>query len=164
MIALTDCSISPGETGSRQPYDWSHSDQYTHDSNLVSTGTLGRAAAMGAGAGVLASIAMAMYAMLASWAKDTGFFTPLYHIASLIISDHTMMVSMEDGMGNSAFHFAFGPALLGAVIHMMTGAMYGDAVHRGEPHLLPPHPIEALFILKGGRVRIFRAPPSFAVS
>jgi hypothetical protein len=35
------------------------------------------------------------------------------------------MASMEDGMGGEGFHFEFGPAVLGAVIHMMTGAMYG---------------------------------------
>jgi hypothetical protein len=86
---------------------------------------LGRAVAVGAILGVLASLVMAAYAMMASWAKDTGFFTPLYHIASLFISDDSMMASMKDGLGGSAFHFEFGPALLGAVIHMMTGAMYG---------------------------------------
>ncbi|MEU4293179.1 hypothetical protein AB0E63_33575 [Kribbella sp. NPDC026596] len=82
-------------------------------------------AVYGAGAGVVASLVMAMYAMIASWAKDTGFFTPLYHIASLWISPKTLMASMEDGMANHAFHFAFGAAVLGAIIHMMTGAMYG---------------------------------------
>jgi len=86
---------------------------------------LGRALVWGSAAGVLASLAMAAYAMIASWAKDTGFFTPLYHIASLLISQDTMMTSMEDGMGGSAFHFDFGPALVGAIIHMITGAGYG---------------------------------------
>lgn len=86
---------------------------------------LGRAAAWGAGAGLLASVVMAGYAMSAAWAKDIGFFTPLYHIASLFISPHNMGASMEAAMGGSDFHFAFGPAVLGAVIHMMTGAGYG---------------------------------------
>lgn len=85
----------------------------------------GRAILIGAVVGVLASVVMAMYAMVAAWAKDTGFFTPLYHIASLWISQDSMMSSMKDGMGGDAFHFEFRPALLGAVIHMMTGAMYG---------------------------------------
>ena len=52
----------------------------------VSRMGLGRALVWGAGAGVLASLAMAAYAMMAAWAKDAGFFTPLYHIASLLIS------------------------------------------------------------------------------
>ena len=86
---------------------------------------LGQAVVIGAVAGVLASLAMAAYAMMAAWAKDTGFFTPLYHIASLWISQDSMMASMEDGMRGSAFHFELGPAALGATIHMMTGAMYG---------------------------------------
>lgn len=87
--------------------------------------SLTKSAVYGVGAGVVASIVMAMYAMIASWAKDTGFFTPLYHIASLWISPKTLMASMQDGMANHAFHFVFGPAVLGAIIHMMTGAAYG---------------------------------------
>jgi hypothetical protein len=99
----------------------------THLTQSSSTRTsLGRAVVIGAGAGTLASLAMAMYAMLAAWEKDTGFFTPLFHIASLFISDQSMMASMQGAaMGGSAFHFELGPALLGAMIHMMTGAMYG---------------------------------------
>lgn len=86
---------------------------------------LSRAIMIGVGAGVVAAIAMAMYAMLAAWSKDTGFFTPLYHIASLWISQDSMMASMQADMGGDAFHFELGPAVLGAAIHMMTGAAYG---------------------------------------
>ena len=87
---------------------------------------LGRALVWGAGAGLLASLAMAAYAMMAAWAKDTGFFTPLYHIASLLISPDSMMTSMKAVMSDGgAFHFEFGPAVVGAIIHTMTGAMYG---------------------------------------
>ncbi len=80
---------------------------------------------VGAAAGVAASIAMAMYAMGAAWWMDAGFFTPLYHIASLLIPGDPMMSSMQDAMSGSAFHVELGPAVLGAAIHMMTGAMYG---------------------------------------
>lgn len=99
----------------------------THLTQSSSTrSSLGRAVLIGAGAGAVASLAMAMYAMLAAWEKDTGFFTPLYHIASLFISQDSMMTSMQGAaMGGSAFHFELGPAVLGAMIHMMTGAMYG---------------------------------------
>ena len=79
----------------------------------------------GAVAGVLASVAMAMYAMIAAWEKGIGFFTPLYHIESLWASQDSMMASMKAAMGGSDFHFVFGTAVLGAVIHMMTGAVYG---------------------------------------
>lgn len=86
---------------------------------------LGRVVAIGAGAGVVASLAMAMYAMVAAWAKDTGSFTPLHHIASLVVSQDSMMTSMQEAMAGNAFHLEVGPALVGAMIHMMTGAMYG---------------------------------------
>lgn len=87
---------------------------------------LGRAVVVGAVGGVLASLVMAAYAMMASLIKGTGFFTPLYHIASLLISPDSMMASMKDAVGGgSALHFELGPALAGATIHMMTGAAYG---------------------------------------
>lgn len=91
-----------------------------------SAGTpLGRAVLTGAGAGVVASLVMAAYAMGASLLKDTGFFTPLHHIASLLAPPASMMGSMEAAMAGNAFTIEPGPALLGAAIHMMTGAMYG---------------------------------------
>jgi hypothetical protein len=37
------------------------------------------------------------------------------------------MNSMQHAMTGATFYFSFGPALLGAVIHMMIGAMYGAA-------------------------------------
>jgi hypothetical protein len=86
---------------------------------------LGRAVLIGAAAGVLASLVMAAYAMIAAWAKGTGFFTPLYHIASLLIAPNAMMASMQDAQAGAAFHFALGPTAAGAVIHMATGAVYG---------------------------------------
>ncbi len=80
----------------------------------------------GAGAGVLASVAMGMYAMVASYLKDTGLFTPLHHIASLFAEPTAMMESMEAAQtSGDAFVISVGVALLGAVIHMMTGAGYG---------------------------------------
>jgi len=87
---------------------------------------LGRTAIVGAIAGVIASLVMAMFAMIAAATyQHTGFFTPLYHIASLFIDPSTMMTSMQQGMSGSNFYFAFGPAVVGAIVHMMTGAMYG---------------------------------------
>ncbi len=87
---------------------------------------LGRAILIGTVAGVIASLVMATYAMMAAYFKDTGFFTPLYHIASLVTNDGNMMKSMKaDQMNGDAFTFLFGPAILGAMIHMMTGAMHG---------------------------------------
>ncbi len=84
-----------------------------------------RTIAFGAGAGVVASLVMAMFAMIAAWAKGTGFFTPLYHIASIAGSGDAMMTSMQAATTGSNFRFVLGTAVLGALIHMMTGAMYG---------------------------------------
>lgn len=85
-----------------------------------------RAALHGAGAGAVASLPMGIYAMGASFAKDTGFFTPLHHIASLFAAPDAMMESMAAHQTEGeAFVLTAGVALLGAVIHMMTGAMYG---------------------------------------
>ena len=91
------------------------------DRAAITTGVL-----RGAAAGVAGSLVMAIYAMVASWTyQQHGFFTPLYHIASVVISPQTMMTSAQQAMAGSAFTFSLGPALLGAVIHMMVGAMYG---------------------------------------
>lgn len=85
-----------------------------------------RGAAYGAGAGIVASIAMGVYAMVASYLKDTGFFTPLHHIATLFAEPTAMMESMMAAMEKGDdFAITGGVAFLGLVIHMMTGAMYG---------------------------------------
>ncbi|EHB56038.1 hypothetical protein MycrhDRAFT_3232 [Mycolicibacterium rhodesiae JS60] len=87
---------------------------------------LGRTLIVGAVAGVIGSLIMAMFAMIAAATyQHTGFFTPLYHIASLFIDPSTMMASMQQGMSGSNFYFVFGPAVIGAIVHMMVGAMYG---------------------------------------
>ena len=84
------------------------------------------ALAKGAAAGVVGAVMMAMYAMIASATyQHHGFFTPLYHIASTFISTSALMASMQHAMMGSSFYFALGPAILGAIIHMMIGAMYG---------------------------------------
>lgn len=76
--------------------------------------------------GIVGSLAMAMYAMVISdWVKHSGFFTPLYHIAASIISPAAMMKSMGAAMHGSNFYFASGPAIVGAIVHMMTGAIAG---------------------------------------
>lgn len=113
----------------------------------------------GAVSGAIAALVMAMFAMIASVAyQGHGFFTPLYHIASVFISPMTLMASMQAGMTGSAFYFSFGPAVLGAVIHMMVGAGYGavfavvvNMLKRSGPMLL------ALGLLWGALVFLFSA-------
>jgi uncharacterized membrane protein YagU involved in acid resistance len=76
----------------------------------------------GAIAGIIAAIVMAMYAMIATATYlHLGFFSPLYAIAAPLIGRQTLMASMHDG----TFYFAAGPAVLGAVVHMMFGALFG---------------------------------------
>lgn len=93
----------------------------------TSRASLVRAGSIGAIAGVMASVMMAGYAMIAAATyQGSGFFTPMYHIASVFISPADMMSSMKSAtMGGSNFAFFAGPAILGALIHMMVGAMYG---------------------------------------
>lgn len=86
-----------------------------------------RAAGIGAVSGVVAALVMAMYAMIAGATYlGTGFFTPMYHIASVVIEPSAMMTSMESAMsGETNFHFVLGPAVVGMMVHLMTGAIYG---------------------------------------
>ena len=84
------------------------------------------AAAWGAAAGIGASLVMAMFAMIAALTyQNTGFFTPLYHIASVLAPGDAMVQSMQSAMAGESFTFLFGPAVLGAGIHMAVGAAYG---------------------------------------
>jgi len=82
-------------------------------------GTVGQLALRGAIWGVVASLGMAMYAMIASAALGQGFLTPLYGIASPLVGEKDMMDSLM------VVHVNIGPMLLGALIHMMWGALYG---------------------------------------
>ena len=101
----------------------------TSSQTIPATTTSGRvtqSAGVGALLGAAASLVMAAFAMMAAATyQHSGFFTPLYHIASTFISPSTLMTSMQQAMAGSTFYFAFGPAALGAIIHMMIGAMYG---------------------------------------
>ena len=96
------------------------------DSKTAITTSARRAISIGVFGGVIGSLAMAMYAMIISNSvKHTGFFTPLYHIASSFISGKAMMASMTGAMHGNNFYFDFGPAVVGALVHMMTGAIAG---------------------------------------
>jgi uncharacterized membrane protein YagU involved in acid resistance len=80
----------------------------------------------GAVSGMIAGAVMAMFAMVASVAyQDHGFFTPLFHISALFGSPDAMMRSVAEAMARNRFWLTAGPAVLGLVIHMMTGAMFG---------------------------------------
>lgn len=57
--------------------------------------------------------------------QNTGFFTPLYHIASLLVPPDTMMRSASAAAEGTTFLFVAGPAAVGLLIHMVVGATYG---------------------------------------
>ncbi len=85
-----------------------------------------RWATIGVVGGALGGLLMITYAMVVSLAyKDVGFFTPLYHIATTFSAPDAMMASMEAAMGGDGFSFDAGPAALGFVMHILTGAVAG---------------------------------------
>lgn len=82
---------------------------------------------IGAVWGVIGALVMAMYAMAAGATYlGSGFFTPLYHIASTFIEPKPMMTSMQQAMSDqSTFYFSFGPAAVGMMVHLATGVAFG---------------------------------------
>jgi hypothetical protein len=81
---------------------------------------------VGALLGIVAAVVMGTFAMIASATyQDTGFFTPLHHIASALIEPTAMMRSMEAGMAGDTFAISVGPAMLGLGLHLATGAFWG---------------------------------------
>ncbi len=85
-----------------------------------------RLTAYGFAAGTAAAAVMIVYAMVAAATyQDTGFFTPLYHIASTFVEPGAMQASMEAAIGGDSFYFDAGPAALGLGIHLGTGAVLG---------------------------------------
>lgn len=88
--------------------------------------TISKKALRGALAGMIGGVAMAMFAMIASLTyQHHGFFTPLFHISSLLGTPTAMMTSLQQAMAGHSFWFTPGAAILGLLIHMMTGATYG---------------------------------------
>lgn len=97
----------------------------TTTGNLHTT-SVSRGVKVGVVGGLIGSVAMAMYAMIISASVEhTGFFTPLYHIASTFISPKAMMTSIGKAMHGSNGYFDLGPAIVGLIVHMMTGAIAG---------------------------------------
>ncbi len=82
-----------------------------------------RYASIGALLGAVAAIVMAMFALIAAATyQSTGFFTPLYHIASSVLDPSTMMRSMQAAGDGDTFVFSAGPAVVGLALHLLTGA------------------------------------------
>lgn len=90
-------------------------------------GDLGETVRTGVLWGVIGAAVMAMYAMAAGLTYlGSGFFTPLYHIASTVIEPQPMVTSMQNAMeGQTSFYFAPGPAAVGMMVHLAVGAAFG---------------------------------------
>jgi hypothetical protein len=98
----------------------------TSDQFSIPRTTLSNSVIRGAIVGVIGGVAMAMFAMIASLTyQHHGFFTPLFHISSSVGTPTAMMTSMQQAMAGHSYWFTPGAAILGLVIHMMTGAAYG---------------------------------------
>lgn len=83
---------------------------------------------------------MAIYAMIAASAEDTGLVTPAYHIASPVTKDSNMMKSMKaDQMTGAMYGAVFGAVAselrLGLAAHAGVGMVCGFPRLRDErPH------------------------------
>jgi hypothetical protein len=94
--------------------------------SAVTRSALGRALGIGAVAGVIGAVVMAAFAMIAAATyQHHGFFTPMYHIASLVLSPRYMMASAQHAMAGDAFTLFGGPLAIGLLIHVVVGAGYG---------------------------------------
>jgi hypothetical protein len=96
------------------------------NTETVSSTSVGRAISVGITGGIFGSLAMALYAMVISGSvKHAGYFTPIYHIASSMISGKAMMTSLLGPLKGQNFFFDLGPAIGGALIHLTVGAITG---------------------------------------
>lgn len=77
-------------------------------------------------AGAIAGMAMAAWTMIAgSTYANTGFFTPMYLIASPFAGTSHAARSLAAANTGDMFFWATGAALLGAAIHMADSMMFG---------------------------------------
>jgi hypothetical protein len=94
--------------------------------DAVGSTSVSRAISVGITGGVIGSLAMAMYAMIISGSvKHAGYFTPIYHIASSVISGKAMTTSLWGPIHGHSLYFDLGPAIVGAIVHMTVGAICG---------------------------------------
>lgn len=77
-------------------------------------------------AGAIAGMAMAMWTMVAGATfRSTGFFTPMYLIASPFSGTEAAAGSLQAARAGELFFWSTGPGLLGAAIHMANSMMFG---------------------------------------
>ena len=76
-------------------------------------------------AGMVAGVALGLFAMVASFTyQGRGFFTPMYH-AAFIIDGQTMGVAIGKAGSGEPFYFVRETFLFGMIVHVMVGGALG---------------------------------------
>ena len=87
--------------------------------------TLEKVAERGIFAGLVAGVAMAVFAMVASGTyQGRGFFTPVYH-AAFIIDEETMGAAIAKAGEGEPFYFFRETFLFGMIAHVLLGGAFG---------------------------------------
>ena len=76
-------------------------------------------------AGMVASVALGLFTMVASATyQGRGFFTPMYH-AAFIIDGQTLGVAIHKAASGEPFYFARETFVFGMIVHVMVGGVLG---------------------------------------
>jgi len=92
-------------------------------------------------AGMVAAVPMGIFSMIAAATyQHRGFFTPMYHITSLL-GDDTAARSLQEAASGDVFFFVPEPAIFGVAMHLVVGGFFGAifaVVARGVIARVPP--------------------------
>ncbi|MGH2579799.1 MAG: hypothetical protein ACRDHK_04845 [Actinomycetota bacterium] len=76
-------------------------------------------------AGMVAAVPMGLFSMIAAATyQHRGFFTPMYHIASLL-GDDTAARSLQEAASGDVFFFVPEPTIFGVAMHLVVGGFFG---------------------------------------
>lgn len=76
-------------------------------------------------AGMVAAFPMGLFAMIAAATyQHRGFYTPMYHITSLL-GDDTAARSLQEVASGDVFFFVPEPAIFGVAMHLVVGGFFG---------------------------------------
>lgn len=76
-------------------------------------------------AGMVAAVPMGIFSMIAAATyQHRGFFTPMYHIASLL-GDDTAARSLQEVASGDVFFFVPEPTIFGVAMHLVVGGFFG---------------------------------------
>ncbi len=92
-------------------------------------------------AGMVAAVPMGLFSMIAAATyQHRGFFTPMYHIASLL-GDDTAARSLQEAASGDVFFFVPEPTIFGVAMHLVVGGFFGaifSVVARALPSRVVP--------------------------